>query len=82
MSRKNKLWRPENWRNPHQLNLDEPFFQKELPEVWNIEPGYSAFETGADAMLAEVLVLLKKMGWGRVAVDLGLYMHLFDEEVE
>ena len=46
-----KNWRPEGWKNPHKLNLDKPFSNKGLPEIWNIEPQYSDFEAGADALL-------------------------------
>lgn len=45
------MHRPEGWKNPHKLNLDKPCLNKELPEAWNIEPAYSVFEAGADAML-------------------------------
>lgn len=48
-------WRPIDWKNPHKLHLDKPCLNKELPEIWNIEPAYSGFEAGANAILTYFL---------------------------
>ena len=48
-------YRPKDWKNPHRLELSKPCLNKELPEEWQMEPRYSAYEAGADAMLEALI---------------------------
>jgi len=73
-------YRPDGWKNPHQLNLDKPCFQKKLPEIWNMEPQYSDFEAGADAMLKGIKELLQKEANECAGTPYGSACLLFLEE--